>query len=641
MISADFRKLIRIIVSILVLIFAFFAADLFPHGMYSVSSNTSSPYLKSSLLILAWLIAGEGVLKQFFSNIKYGKFFDENSLMTIATFGAICLGNFIEAVMVMILYETGDYLQEKSVAKSQKSISELIDLRAVYANVEREGKIEKVQPAAVMIGENIIIKPGERIPLDGIIIAGQSSIDVSPLTGESLPREVKINNYIFSGCINLTGVIKVKTDKFYSDCAVNKLMSLVEAAKNSKSKTEKFITKFSRVYTPLVIFLAVLLVIGQCVINANIYHLWHYNLKTVIEHALTFLVIACPCAFVISVPLTFFSGIGAASKWGIIIKGSEHLETLSKVNTAVFDKTGTLTSGKHKVTRVFLASDADKDELKEAVLKAEAGSNHPIATALKKEFGSNLINQTMRNSNITEISGKGMWFVDGTTEILVGNKELMQDYNIPIFEQKQNGTKIYVAKNKKYLGCIVLSDEIKQSAKILISKLTGLKIKSVMLTGDIKDNAAAIAKTIGINEWYAGLLPEDKLKKVEDIIKSNKKDKKVLYTGDGINDAPVLMRSDVGIAMGAIGSEAAIEASDVVITDDNLAKIYLTINIAKKTMKTVKENIILAFGVKVLFLALGALGYMTMCAAIFADTGITLIAVLNALKILKMKNKKL
>ncbi len=631
------RKFTRLVIAIMIAVSAFVVPYLCSHGVISLPSFTQYPYFKNGLLILAWLIAGAGVIGQFFRNIKLKQFFDENTLMTIATFGAILLGDFAEAVAVMVLYEIGEYLQTSSVMKSEKSISEIVNIRAAYANVERDGKVEKVKPDGVMIGENIIIKPGERIPLDGVVIAGQSTINVSPLTGESLPREVNVRDYVFSGCINLTGVIKIKTDKFYNDCAVNKLMSLVETAQKSKSKTEKFITRFAKMYTPIVFSLAVLLVIGSIIYNIYVFNLWHFNFKAVIEHALTFLVIACPCAFVISVPLTFFSGVGAASKWGILVKGSEFLETLSNVNTAVFDKTGTLTAGVHKVIRVFLSSDTTREELAEAVLKAEAASNHPIAAAIKKEFGGKE-NQVIKNSNITEIAGKGMWLAENGMEILAGNKELMQDYNVPIFEHKQDGTKVYVAKNKKYLGCIVVSDEIKQSAKILISKLIDLGIKPVMLTGDIKDNAEVIAKSAGIDEWYAGLLPEDKVKKLETIIKQNKKDKKVMYTGDGINDAPVITRADVGIAMGAIGSQSAIEASDVVITDDNLAKVYLILNIAKKTMRTVKQNIILALGVKVLFMVLAVFGYMPIWIAIFADTGVTLLAVLNSLKILNMKN---
>lgn len=629
------RKLIKVGIAVVLFIIAVFAPKFSYRGNIYLSSSTLNSYIQSGLFILSWLIAGFDVLIACLGNIKKKRFFDENLLMTVATIGALCLGELAEAAVVMILYSIGEYFQDKAVYKSNKSISELVDIRAMYANVERGGKVEKVEPDEVMVGENIIIKPGERIPLDGVVIAGQSSVDVSPLTGESMPREILINDYVYSGCINLSGILKVRTDRFYLDCASSKMMNLVETAQKEKSKTEKYITKFAKVYTPFVMFLAALMLVVPFFIPG------FANSHQAFERALTFLVIACPCAFVISIPLTFYSGVGIASKWGVLVKGSEFLETLSRVNIAVFDKTGTLTVGNHKVINVVLASDVTKEELVEAVLKVEGCSNHPIAMAVKQAFGYNGVTQIRRTSNVTEIAGKGMWFADGVNEILVGNKELMQDYNIPIFENRQNnGTKIYVAKNKRYLGCIVLSDDVKQSAKILISKLKGIGIKSVMLTGDIRDNAANIAQVTGIDEWYYGLMPDDKVNKVAELIKNNRMDKKLLYTGDGINDAPVLMRADVGIAMGSIGSQAAIEAADVVVTDDNLAKIFLLINIAKKTVKTAQENILLAFGVKALFLILSAFGYMSMWIAIFADTGVTLIAVLNALRILKIKNAK-
>lgn len=629
-------KLVKVSIASALFIAALVSPKIASTGVIQLQSQNVVPYIKIGAMTLAWLIAGFEIIKSFLCNLKRRKnIFDENFLMTIASIGALCLGNFAEAAAVMILYELGEYFQDRAVKKSNKSIAELVDIRALYANVEREGKIEKVQPDEVMIGEQVIIKPGEIIPVDGFVTAGQSTVNVAPLTGESMPRNIQINDYVYSGCINLTGILKVRTDKFYLESASTKMMNLVETAQKNKSKTEKFITKFAKVYTPIVIILAVLLALSPLYMHMGI------SFKQSIERALTFLVIACPCAFVLSIPLTFFSGIGIASKWGILVKGGEYLEALSNANLAVFDKTGTLTVGNHRVNNVILATGVTKEEIIETVLKVEANSNHPIALAIKKAFGYKGITQIRRNTNVTEIAGKGMWLTEGSGEILVGNKELMLDYNIPIFENKQEGTKIYVAKNKKYLGCIVVSDDIKQSAKILISKLKGIGITSVMLTGDIKDNAAFIAKATGIEEWYFGLLPEDKIYKLEELIKNNKKNKKVIYTGDGINDAPVLMRSDVGIAMGAIGSQAAIEAADVVVTDDNLAKIFLLVNIAKKTVQTAKENIILALGVKALFLILGAFGFMTMWLAIFADTGVTLIAVLNALKILKIKNTKL
>lgn len=635
------RKLINVYISIVLLISAFIIPKYFTYQ-----------YVKESILILAYLVAGFSVIKKCITSVKYRNFFDENFLMTIASLGAICLGDYVEAVVVMILYGIGEYFENQAIVKSEKSIQDIINIRPLYANVIRNGKTEKVNPDEVLIGEIIIVKAGERIPLDGYVEDGKVSIDVSSLTGETIPREVKQGDYVYSGCINLNGVLKIKTDKNYEDCAVNRLMDMVESSRKNKSKTEKFITKFAKIYTPVVLILSLMLVLFPFLINIvkrlivqpDLNGLINGFMKTLpiapmyIKRAITFLVISCPCAFVISIPLTFFAGIGVASKFGILVKGGNYLEALANTGAAVFDKTGTLTKGQLKVTKILPASDVTNEELAQTVLKVESGSNHPVALAIKKAFNSEN-NQTLSSQVITEISGKGLWYSCNGTEILVGNKELMKEYNIVFFDNNQNGTKVFVAKNKKYLGCIILADEVKQSSKIVISQLRRMGIKSIMLTGDIKDNAKVIANAIGIDEFYSSLLPEDKVHKMEMLVKSNK-GKSVIYLGDGINDAPVLARADVGIAMGAIGSEFAIESADVVITDDNLAKTYFLLNLAKRTMKTAKQNIWIAIGVKLLFLLLGAFGFMTMWLAIFADTGVTLIAILNALKLLKFRHVK-
>lgn len=600
----------------------------------------SSKYIKEAVLILSWLIAGFSTFKKCAGKVQLGEYFDENFLMTAASFGAVCLGHFAEAAAVMILYEIGSYLQDKSVQKSVKSIEKLINIRPLYANAERFGKLERVNPDEVMTGETIIVKPGEIIPLDGIITAGSSSIDVSSVTGESVPRDAGVNDKVLSGCVNLNGVIKVKTSKIYSDSTASRLMRLIENAEKNKSQAENFITKFSRVYTPAVLSIAVLAAVIPSVFDIYNNGLFRSlpHIKDYISHALMLLVISCPCAFVISVPLTFFAGIAAASKTGLLIKGEKYIEVLANVNTAVFDKTGTITKGNLKVTKLVLAEGVSREEFIEAVLLAEAPSNHPAALAVKKEFNYQPPENTMMNrGTVTEITGKGMWYLQGSTEILAGNKELMEEYGIPYIDDNQPGIKIYAAKNKKYLGCVTSSDEIKQNAKILVSQLKTLGIKTIMLTGDIYENARYIAKSAGIDAWHAGLMPEEKTAKMEMLVKTNKIGRKVLYTGEGLNDAPVLKRADIGIAMGAIGSEAAIEAADAVIADDNLEKIFLGIKLAKKTMNTVYQNVLLALGVKVLFILLGLIGFMTMWGAVFADTGVTLITIINALAVLKVK----
>ena len=628
-------KLVNIFLSVIVLVFALCVHNLvninIAFGEYIVY------YVQEILFVIAWLIAGFNVLKKCMENIRSKNFFDENFLMTIATLGALCIGEYIEAVSVMILYCIGEYLQDKAVDKSIKSISELTDIRAEYANVERGGKLFKVKPEDIIPGEIIVIKAGEKVPIDGIVVAGNSSLNLSALTGESIPKDVKVDDYILSGSININGLLKLKADKYYFDSTVYKIVNLIKEAKCKKTNTENFITQFAKIYTPIVLILALAVIIFPIMSDLHNFS----NIKRYISYALMFLVISCPCALIISVPLTFFSGIGIASKSGILIKGEKYLETLANTNIAIFDKTGTLTKANYKVSEIYLAEGVTRENMAEAVLKVEFASNHPIALAIKNEFKEEQSKYLRLGYNITEIPGRGMWLIQDGTEIFVGNQELMNEYNIPVSNYEQaSGVKIYAAKNKKYLGCIILEDEIKESARIIISKLNEIGIKTLMLTGDTEENALNTAAKVGITEYYYGLLPEDKVKKMEILKQNNASDKKILYAGDGINDAAILSASDTGIAMGAIGSDIAIEAADIVIADDDLTKIYQAINIAKKTLNTARQNIYFAIGAKIIFLLFIIFGAMKMWIAILADTGVTLLTVINSLKIFYDKIEK-
>ena len=609
----------RIILSRIVLaILLFITAMLFTH----------STILKCTVLGMAYLIAGYDIIFKALKNIIKGQVFDENFLMGIATLGAIGIKEYPEAVMVMVLYQIGEYLQDKAVEKSQNSITELMDIRPDYANIEKDGDLTKISPYEVKIGNTIIVKTGEKIPLDGIIIDGTATLDTSALTGESKPSEVKIGDEAISGCINTNGLLKIRVTKEYGQSTVSKILDLVENASSKKTKTENFITKFAKIYTPVVVLAALFLAILPPIIFGSNFSVW-------INRALTFLVISCPCALVISVPLGFFAGIGGASKCGILVKGSSYLELLSKPETIVFDKTGTLTQGCFKVVKIVQQEDTTKEELLELTAYAESYSNHPIALSIKKAYAKNI--DKNRISEISEIAGNGVRAEINGCSILVGNENLLKNHNISYQKANETGTIVYTAKNNKFLGYIVISDELKEDAQKAIMELKKLKLQTVMLTGDTEESGLTVAKELNIDKAYTQLLPIDKVDKIEDIIEQKTKNKSVIFVGDGINDAPVLTRADVGIAMGGLGSDAAIEAADVVIMDDKPTKVATAIKIAKQTLTIVKENIAFALGIKVLFLILGAFGFVTMWGAVFADVGVTLIAVLNSLRALKIK----
>lgn len=575
---------------------------------------------------VAYIIVGCDIILTAIKNIIKGEVFDENFLMSLATIGAFSIKEYPEAVMVMVLYQIGEYFQDKAVEKSKKSISDLMDIRPDYANVEINGEIVKKSPQEINIGETIIVKTGEKIPLDGVITDGSAIIDTSALTGESVPQNLSVGNSAISGCINTNGLIKIKVDKIYSQSTVSKILELVEHASSKKAKAENFITKFARIYTPAVVILAVLLAIIPPIIFNGIFSIWF-------SRALTFLVISCPCAIVISVPLGFFAGIGGASCQGILIKGSAYLEGLSKPYAVVFDKTGTLTKGKFQVVKIVPQSGIGEDELLKLTAYAESYSNHPIATSIKEKYSNQIIQSEI--TNVEEIAGNGVKANISGNTIIVGNEKLMNKFGIDYIPVNETGTIIYIAQNSTYLGFIVISDTIKDYAKETISSLNKNKIKTVMLTGDNSKTAKTVATKLGIAEVYSQLLPKDKVEKLEEIITQKDKNKTVIFVGDGINDAPVLTRADIGIAMGGIGADAAIEAADVVIMDDKLPKIQAGITIAKRTMTIVKQNIIFAIGIKILFLICGAYGFISMWGAVFADVGVTLLAVLNSLRAIK------
>lgn len=572
----------------------------------------------------AYLIVGVDIVLRAIKNIFKGEIFDENFLMAIATVGAICIGEYPEAVMVMLLYQIGEKLQDNAVEKSKQSISSLMNIRPDYANVEINGELIKKNPENVKIGDIIKVKAGEKIPLDGKIIDGEASIDTSALTGESVPRTVKIGDKAVSGCINTNGVLTIKVEKEFGQSTVSKILELVEHASSKKAKAENFITKFARYYTPIVVFGAIALTAIPPLLFDAQFSIWF-------QRALTFLVISCPCALVISVPLGFFAGIGGASKSGILIKGACYIEALSRPYAVVFDKTGTLTKGTFKVTKIQPVEKITADELLKYAAYAENYSTHPIATSLKETYGKNIDTSLIRN--VEEISGNGIKAQIDNSEILVGNNKLMTKFGINYISQQNAGTVIYVAKNNEFVGSITISDELKTDSKATIKNLNKKQIKTVMLTGDNSIPAEYIAKELDIPKIYSELLPAQKVEKLEELISTQKGS--VIFVGDGINDAPVLTRADVGIAMGGLGSDAAIEAADVVIMNDNPSKVVSAIKIAQKTMQIVKENIIFALGIKILFLILGAFGVITMWGAVFADVGVTLIAVLNSLRALK------
>lgn len=583
--------------------------------------------VKFAIFFVAYLIAGGDILLKAFRNIIKGEVFDENFLMSIATLGAFSIKEFPEAVMVMILYQVGEYFQDKAVDKSRKSISTLMDIRPDYANIEQNGELVKKSPDAVNVGDVIVVKTGEKIPLDGVVVDGSAVVDTSALSGESLPRSLKVGDNAISGCINKNGVIKIKVSKKFEESTVSKILELVENASKNKSKAENFITKFAKIYTPAVVLGAVLLVVIPLMFG-GVFSVWF-------QRALTFLVISCPCAIVISVPLGFFAGIGGASRVGILVKGSAYVEALSRPYAVVFDKTGTLTKGSFVVTE-FNSVGISKEELIEISAKAEAYSNHPIALSIKKAYGKPIDNHEI--SDVEEIAGNGVKVLLNGEEILVGNLKLMEKFGVTCNVSNAVGTVVYVAKNRIFVGYIVISDELKDDSAEGVKVLKKLCDKVVMLSGDGFSAVQNVAQKLGIEDFYAQLLPENKVEKLEEIIVEKPRKKSVIFVGDGINDAPVLMRADIGIAMGGLGSDAAIEAADVVIMDDKISKVSLAIKLSKRTMAIVFQNIIFALGVKALFLICGALGFVTMWGAVFADVGVTLIAVLNSLRALWTKN---
>ena len=581
--------------------------------------------VKVIIFLTAYIIAGGDVLIKAVKNIFKGDMFDENFLMVIATAGAFAIKEYPEAVMVMILYQIGELLQEKAVEKSRRSISRLMDIRPDYANIEINGELTKVNPADVKKDDIITVKTGEKIPLDGTVIEGHASVDTSALTGESAPKELKAGDSAISGCINTNGLLKIKVEKEFGESTVSKILELVEHAGAKKAKAENFITKFARYYTPAVVAGAfILAVIPPLILHAG-FSIW-------LQRALTFLVISCPCALVISVPLGFFAGIGGASKHGILIKGACYIEALSNPDSVVFDKTGTLTKGTFKVTEIH-PEGLTEQELLKMCAHAENYSSHPIALSLKEAYGEKIDSEKIKE--IEEIAGNGVKANIEGSEILAGNSNLMKMFNVEFPLIDSAGTIVYTAKNRNFTGYIVISDEPKEDAKLAINNLKIFANQTVMLTGDSQKTARYIAQKLGIDKFYAELLPAQKVEKLEELIAEKEKNKSVIFAGDGINDAPVLTRADVGIAMGGLGSDAAIEAADIVIMDDKPSKIAKAILIARKTMSIVKQNIIFALGIKALFLILGAFGIVTMWGAVFADTGVALLAVINSLRALK------
>ena len=606
-------------------LFIIVAAILFAIAFFVKSLNQS---IQLIFMLVAYVLVGKDTVLKAVKNIQRRDYFDESFLMTVATLGAIIIGEYHEAVAVMLFYEVGELFQGYAVNKSRKSIAELMDIKPEYANVIRENKTEKVDPDEVQVGEIIEIKPGERVPLDATVIKGETTLDTSALTGESIPVEVREGASILSGCININGLIQAQVTKEYFDSTVNKVLDLVENAAAKKSKAERIITRFSKVYTPIVIALAFLLAILPPIISGS------YDFRTWIFRSLAFLVVSCPCAFVLSVPLSFFSGIGAVSKAGVLIKGGNYLEALSKVDTVVFDKTGTLTKGVFNVQKVVvLDENLNENDFISLVAMAESGSNHPISKSIQKYYRKDIDKNFIQE--IKEISGKGIEAIVQNKKILVGNEKLV---NIPTdLVIDDIGTILYVEVENKFVGYIIISDEIKKDSKQAIKELKEAGIKrNIMLTGDVEKVGKKVGEDLGLDEIYTNLLPQDKVTKFEEIIENKKSNGNIIFVGDGINDAPVLARADVGIAMGAMGSDAAIEAADVVIMTDEPSKIVTAIKSSKKTMKIAMQNITIAFGIKVIALVLSAVGIADMWMAVFADVGVTILAVLNSFRALKI-----
>ena len=592
--------------------------------------DTNIEWLNIALYLISYIIVGGDIVKRAVRNIFKGKVFDENFLMSIATIGAMLIGEYPEGIAVMLFYQVGELFQSYAVDKSRRSIADAMDIRPDYANVKRGDEVIKVDPDEVQIGDIIVIKPGERVPLDGKVIEGNSMVDTSALTGESVPREVEVGHEILSGCINVNGVITAEVTKEYGESTVSKILDLVENASSKKSQSEQFITKFARYYTPIVVIIAVFLaIIPPLVIDGATFSDWIYR-------ALTFLVVSCPCALVVSIPLSFFGGIGGASRKGILVKGSNYLEALAEAEIIVFDKTGTLTKGVFNVQEVH-PEGVSKEELLELTAYAESYSNHPISNSLKQAYGKEIDNG--RISDVEEISGHGVIATVDGKKVSAGNIKLMKKLNIPCYEGEVVGTVVHVGIDDKYAGYIVIADEAKEDSARAIMELKEAKIKqTVMLTGDTKNVASKVAKQLGLDKVYSELLPGDKVEKVEELLAQKSAKGKLAFVGDGINDAPVLARADIGIAMGGLGSDAAIEAADIVIMTDEPSKIATAIKVSKKTLRIAHQNTVFSIGIKIIVLILSAFGIATMWAAIFADVGVTIIAVLNAFRALNVKN---
>ncbi len=610
------KELIKIIISLILFVIA-------------LIFNFQNSLINNIIYIFSYIIVGLDIIEKAFRNIIKGKVFDENFLMSIATIGAFAIGEFPEAVAVMLFYKIGELFQDYAVDKSRKSISELMNIKPEYANIEKNGTIEKVDPKTVKIGDIIVVKPGEKVPLDGIVIYGTSNLDTKALTGESLPKNVKKNDEILSGTINLNSVLKIKVTKEYNESTVNRILELVENASSKKSKSENFITKFAHYYTPIVVLIAVILaIIPPIIIKEATFSQWIYK-------ALSFLVVSCPCALVISIPLSFFGGIGGASKMGILIKGSNYLEQLAKTEIIVFDKTGTLTEGVFDIQKIEAIGIA-KEELLEIIAYAENYSNHPISESVKKAYNKKIDENKIKNYK--ELAGRGIIATIGEHEVIVGNEKLMKEKKINFEKNNLVGTVLYVAIEEKYVGYIQIADRTKSDAIDTIKNLKKNNIKQVvMLTGDKKDVGESVAKELNLDKVYTELLPDGKVEKVESLLKEKSQEGKLAFVGDGINDAPVLAASDIGIAMGGLGSDSAIEAADIVLMTDEPSKIVDAINLSKKTMNIVKENIVFAISTKILILILSVLGLSTMWWAVFADVGVTIIATINALRVLKIK----
>ena len=633
------RTLKNIIISIVLLILISIIFKVFEDSISNLSPVIER-IIKTAAYLVPYLIVGLKVLKKAGRNILNGRVFDENFLMTLATIGAFALGEYTEAVAVMIFYQVGELFENIAVNKSRTAITSLVKLRPDYANIEKDGELEKVDPEDVKVGDIIVVLAGEKVPLDGVVVEGESFINTAALTGESVPRRITEGEDILSGCINEQGILKIKVTKEFGESTVARILDMVENASTRKSRQESFITRFAKYYTPFVVLAAVIVAFLPPVILGQSFSVW-------IGRALIFLVISCPCALVISVPLSFFGGIGAASNHGILVKGSNYLEAIAKADVVVFDKTGTLTKGVFAVSEIYAKGEYSEDEILSLAAYAENYSNHPIAVSIKKEFekrGGAIDTEKIKNSN--EIAGKGieLILIDGKI-IYVGNLKLLSDIGVkPVDKQPDSyGTVVYLADGEQCFGFITISDTIKEASARAVSRLKSQGIaNTVMLTGDRKETADAVAKDIGIDTVYSELLPSDKLEKLESIIskdKSQSKDAGVVFVGDGINDAPSLIRADIGIAMGALGQDAAIEAADIVLMDDNPEKIAIVNCIGRKTLRIVKENIVFALAVKLLAMVLGVLGIAGMWFAVFADVGVSVIAILNSMRMLRFKEK--